>query len=249
MFACDECDLSFDQKESLAMHLKECNKQNFKCDECSLSFYQKDMLLKHIKTHKEKLYSCPDCDKSFLSKIHYENHISSHKTIDQFKCDSCDKVFKTKKGLSIHRNIHTQDSLRLQFRDRVSKNNREIVRNRHSGFDGIRFKNENGENMCYINASVNGLASISKIRETIINSDIPNSPIINIFKSVILTNGIHDIKQLKSLVGRGKYLGTRQQDACEFLEDLLTKLNKIFPDLKSLFSMITVTTRGCQLGH
>ena len=183
----------------------------------------------------KKMFKCNTYDKAFEANT----GLSSHKIHET----------KTKKSLSHHINIPTHDSFQCQFCEKLLNTNREICLHRQICFGGIKFKNESGENKCYINASVNALASLSRLTDTIVNSNKENDPIIDIFKRVILTNGIHDIKQLKTLVGRGKYSGTRQQDACEFLEDLLTKLNEIFPDLKSLFSMITVTTRGCQLGH
>ena len=45
------------------------------------------------------------------------------------------------------------------------------------------------------------------------------------------------------------YNNKTQQDACEFLEELLSGLINIFPGLDSTLSIITTTTHDCKNGH
>lgn len=59
----------------------------------------------HIKTiHSDtRPYKCDECDKSFKTKDKLTRHISYiHSEFRNFKCNQCDKSFKTKDTLNSH---------------------------------------------------------------------------------------------------------------------------------------------------
>ena len=209
---------TFQTKKGLSVHIKTCEPKTFHhenifaCKKCGLSFATKINLTKHINTHKKENFICQYCDKHFSNITLLNKHIETH-TIDySFKCDSCLSTFPT---------------------------NRSILLHRQTCFAGIKLVNQVTENKCYVNASVNAIASVDQMRRAIINSDIENSNIIEIFKKVLLPTGrheSHDVHQLRSIVKPYQYDNKDQHDAGEFLGNLLDSLVDKLPILHPIFS-------------
>ena len=105
---------------------------------------------------------------------------------------------------------------------------------------GIRFLNQ-GRNLCYVNASVNGLLSLSKVRETVMLSPNKSSAITDLLSSYALNRFEQkDASVLRREIGGVFSLG-RQEDSAEFIQALLLKA----PCLKALFEFETNMSFKC----
>ena len=60
----------------------------------------------HQHGEKPKPYVCTVCDKRFITKTHMIAHMKRH-TGEKYSCTQCEKCFSSQRGLSYHKNIHT----------------------------------------------------------------------------------------------------------------------------------------------
>jgi len=130
-FVCEKCDTLYNLKASLKSHVdeKHRNLTPFQCLQCNFACFRKEHLMKHFKIKHRKMIPCEvkgdddipiendvyikGCIKAKnrgfwrkdesekLSQRGYENVI----LIDgkkQFKCPSCDKIFKSRSVLCLH---------------------------------------------------------------------------------------------------------------------------------------------------
>ena len=151
LYKCNQCDLVFTSKNSLATHKRNVHVQfvqcpvcgkyfkaehrlkvhmvtmhgeqgKFSCKICGKQFIFKSDCLRHEEIHNsENLYLCTHCGKSFKTKDYLSGHIQMHKNLS-FPCSQCGKNFKTKKMLRSHMVVHT------------------VVRNYHCTLCGKSFK-------------------------------------------------------------------------------------------------------------
>ena len=185
IYSCQHCDSFFISKKDLDKHAKNhTTKNKFYCDTCGNAFKTNKILSAHRKKHSAEIlvdtntFISDKCESSFSPKKDFLKHMESHKEQqiqihrDEYHlhCDICHKTFKTKLGRYQHRQIC---------------------------FRGIKLWNQSGENNCYVNVCINSLASVTTITDTIMTS--PSSEIIDIFKNVILTEGPHNIRILKTI--------------------------------------------------
>ncbi|KAG8001777.1 Zinc finger protein Gfi-1b [Nibea albiflora] len=80
------------------------------CNVCNKSFDRQFHLLKHMNTHKEqRTLACSQCPRRFRNTAAFEYHLLRHeeKKYASFKCQLCDKTFKTKMHLKTHQIVHT----------------------------------------------------------------------------------------------------------------------------------------------
>ena len=80
----------------------------FKCDFCEKAFFTKQILLLHEKSvhksssFKAKVFVCEMCSMSFTMKLILKNHINKvHKNVRKYKCDPCEKLFKTRNCIEV----------------------------------------------------------------------------------------------------------------------------------------------------
>ncbi|KAM4051805.1 uncharacterized protein ACNLHF_025972 isoform 1-T5 [Anomaloglossus baeobatrachus] len=123
-YSCSECDISFNQKSQLILHLKasQCGKcftqklishkihkgKPFSCPECVKCFTWKSQLIQHLKIHTgEKPFSCSECRKCFSQKSDVLRHLKTHRGEKPFSCSECGKCFTQKSDLLRHQIIHT----------------------------------------------------------------------------------------------------------------------------------------------
>lgn len=89
------------------LHLDPDKRTKFDCDQCDMSFILKTSLARHIEAvHKKiKPYTCSECDKSFSYKHVLNKHIQSHVNPNdrqKFCCKECNKTYFTRAGLHGH---------------------------------------------------------------------------------------------------------------------------------------------------
>ena len=116
-FSCSFCGKNFRQKPHLKIHIKVIHEgiREFKCSFCEKHFAEKGKQIKHEKIHKDRQqrHPCKICDKSFLAVRSMKKHITEVHISSDFKpfsCTLCDKSFKRKSHLSVHRNLHYSEN-------------------------------------------------------------------------------------------------------------------------------------------
>ena len=131
-FHCNICQKVFDDSYKLKKHIKLVHQKvkNWQCDACAKAFGTSSDLKRHVRNVHEKIkrYKCELCEDAFADrtslKTHERNKHEKFETFD-FKCDKCNKVFKTEEGVKIHlKLVHD------------GKKNEENMYNKVGTFDG-----------------------------------------------------------------------------------------------------------------
>lgn len=114
---CGFCGKSFKSQHWLKKHLaKQCKNYN-KCNICKETFNSEPLLLEHMKIHSdvevkvedEEKFQCSECGRVFSKSRSLAMHLKKHKNKeihDVYKCDNCQKEFRTKSLLRRHINLH-----------------------------------------------------------------------------------------------------------------------------------------------
>ncbi|XP_065661538.1 zinc finger protein 92 isoform X5 [Hydra vulgaris] len=112
-FQCPECSIVFSNATSFTKHLKYHVGKTISCEYCGDKFMHEKGLQRHVKMYHTEFnqhYSCQLCSKLFNRKTLLENHIRRHFDYRPFKCNSCEKSFKTRQYLTGHINgVHKND--------------------------------------------------------------------------------------------------------------------------------------------
>ena len=121
---CEECGSKFTGKKVLASHVKVVHLlEGFNCTYCDIILRTAKKLNSHIKTNhlgkekqlklrkkherKFKIYKCEICDYSCYNSNSLARHVESKHDSTLNPCDECDKEFKVKQELVVHkRNVH-----------------------------------------------------------------------------------------------------------------------------------------------
>lgn len=117
-FQCSLCSYSCRQKGQLKSHEKRKHYRNFsfKCDLCGNGYHTKLELQVHTNSHTgERPHMCDVCGKSYPSKSNMMGHKRTHHpgkdgTIKRFPCESCEKIFVTKRSHQQHQRHHTGET-------------------------------------------------------------------------------------------------------------------------------------------
>jgi len=131
-YGCKLCDQRFSSQHRLSEHENNHKKgQKYRCAQCDKTYASRDGIDKHVRfVHEgECALSCSLCQKKFARKIQLDRHMLSHaeeqgrgtkisvsqgKDIhtkkDGYKCQHCDKRFRSRKFLKVHVvNVHKKE--------------------------------------------------------------------------------------------------------------------------------------------
>lgn len=134
-FQCEYCSQSFSQKIALQNHHASIHtsERKHRCEVCGKSYATKAILSLHKRTHlpefvhkkKEKRdfpkqvgkeIVCQCCGK-LISHLLYKSHIETHNEHRPYKCDVCEKTFKTKVVLYSHSKTHAERRFKCDLCD------------------------------------------------------------------------------------------------------------------------------------
>lgn len=136
-FKCKECDFATVYKQSLQnhvkLHLRKMGHQEedgqdplwFYCDQCGNKYVSQDSLKLHIRNVHDKIiqqFPCQSCDKVFQTKKMLLKHTAVEHTKQKFPCQFCGKVWPVRNELSTHvRVVHTEAKFKCRFCDKKFK--------------------------------------------------------------------------------------------------------------------------------
>lgn len=116
-YRCDVCQKGFNAETTMKNHKAMHSTQQHRtpqavCAECGLAFAAEYQLMKHIhrKHTKPTTYTCELCAPPhhlFVGYSSFAYHKESVHGREQFECDVCQKMFKIKKKMIEHRQVHS----------------------------------------------------------------------------------------------------------------------------------------------
>lgn len=111
IFECENCNMTFADKEYLVRHKVRCKNHefsNFRCEICHRGFTAKGSLDLHVDSvHlKKKEFGCSLCGKLFSRKHILKIHLDTHYGKRNFQCAYCGKTFLQKSNFNRHQRIH-----------------------------------------------------------------------------------------------------------------------------------------------
>eukprot|EP01083_Nonionella_stella_P085007 235406_1 len=80
----------------------------FQCDVCPEYFPVSTMLLLHKRSHTKIQFACEICGKCFKVKHLLKKHMVVHTDARPFKCDVCNKTYKSRGHLTTHKYTHSR---------------------------------------------------------------------------------------------------------------------------------------------
>nr|XP_049695721.1 zinc finger protein 729 isoform X1 [Helicoverpa armigera] len=104
-YMCEQCGKMFNNATTLAGHMwLHTGHKRFQCDHCHKTFSMKSNLAGHMKLHESvrKLFECNICGKQFAFTFNLTRHMFIHTGLRPFKCDACEKAFRTSGELRAH---------------------------------------------------------------------------------------------------------------------------------------------------
>lgn len=116
-YLCTLCNATFTQKSALMGHMHTHANEQFTCPECDEVFKQLRSMKRHMKYHtgeSEMKRTTPLQYKAYRVRVAVDSSVTSRrgKSADYeyvYRCDFCQKDFKTGSRLLIHRRIHTNE--------------------------------------------------------------------------------------------------------------------------------------------
>lgn len=114
-YVCGICEEVFDSQEDCNYHRRCNHTQTNKsvatfCHICGKGVKEASMKA-HLATHGGEQFLCSQCPKVCISRVHLRRHErSAHFTLRDIPCNECDKVFKDRNAVALHKiSVHTAD--------------------------------------------------------------------------------------------------------------------------------------------
>ena len=96
---CDDCGLTFKQKDGLSSHQRKKHNSvgdKFECRQCNYRASSKNPLLLHISSvHEQIRYKCDQCDYQATQKCALQTHKQIKHEEAKIACEVCGADFKT----------------------------------------------------------------------------------------------------------------------------------------------------------
>lgn len=112
-YFCTLCEKTFTQKNGLIVHMHTHANEQFPCHECGLVFTQLRSLKRHSKYHTGELQMKRSASGQYnefkvrVCKALSDTGVQEYENV--FRCNFCDKDFKTGSQLMVHRRVHTDE--------------------------------------------------------------------------------------------------------------------------------------------
>ncbi len=108
-YPCNKCTSAFAYRPNMVRHIRLVhgdNSKNFSCPYCNQKFSMKGNMLRHAKRRHtdEKDFKCHVCNKAFAEGYELRTHLNMHLGKIFGKCATCQKPFRTQRGLTLHVN-------------------------------------------------------------------------------------------------------------------------------------------------
>lgn len=128
-YYCEECMLSYRNKNTFQRHIKTHDKsKQWKCEHCQQRFAKQLHLNVHLRTHirkEDKEFVCSTCGEQFTYEYLLKQHFYKHTDKKPFPCDKCQKgksyEFKKKQNKKSYKNnFQTKMSTLILFQHRFT---------------------------------------------------------------------------------------------------------------------------------
>ncbi|XP_045602873.1 zinc finger protein interacting with ribonucleoprotein K isoform X2 [Procambarus clarkii] len=107
---CCVCKATFNHLEDLASHsldVHQLPEPHYMCPQCPRTFPKITSMNNHQRRkHQDSLQECPKCKKLYPAHYLWTRHMLVHTNSRPFSCDECEKKFKSKAELFIHKKTH-----------------------------------------------------------------------------------------------------------------------------------------------
>ena len=214
--------------------------KSYQCSQCDMTFSHNDILKSHMRIHTEdKPYQCNQCDMSFSDNSNFIIHMRAHTGERSYQCNQCDMTFSDNDILKKHIRTHKNYISVIQPVLHMQHQYEPIT------FKGIKLVNPPGENLCYINATVNAFLKCKSIMN-LVQSNL-NCYVINILRCIHnneLSNGPEYLRNLLIANGHDQFNNKDQMDPDEFMRFLL-ELSQSLTDICNITITYTDTCIAC----
>lgn len=107
-FKCTICTAAFLNKRSLSGHMRMVHRvvSPRSCGICGLVFYTTGSFKEHAMQHKGRVWKCDHCNKNFKTSKGFRYHQATLNVIKTFQCNKCEKKFVTEAKLNGHMSAH-----------------------------------------------------------------------------------------------------------------------------------------------
>jgi KRAB domain-containing zinc finger protein len=115
--SCKSCAKCFKSTQGLDEHEPRCGKsvtRKFVCNYCGMDFSREVHMQNHINSKHTKYtpFICSICGKSYPSKLSCRRHSQVCSGVEIIRCETCDKIFKTRSALKEHNISHHSTDVR-----------------------------------------------------------------------------------------------------------------------------------------
>ena len=139
---CYQCKYQTKSERSMKMHIKNSHAALHKhtCDKCNFKTSSQPMLKDHIRTvHREQLIKCGECQKEFKTRMELIVHKKLHKS--QYPCKLCNYKSTSERCLKIHINKIHSVVFKCDFCQFKGKSNKSLLMHKQKSHISNSFTN------------------------------------------------------------------------------------------------------------